>query len=214
MPVFRPFPGHEDVNVRSREAALKFYVVLEGRLRGIFTDELEARAQVNGTWRKAKTWVKAIEIWDEHCARHHGDGCPDMEIPPPPPRPAPSTPSSSTPCCADPEPGHRAVGRARTVTVTINASQTFNPALSATRSSASLAVSPTAPPSSRGTSPTSSITDGMSRVSSPHTHTHRARDDGRDLDQMMARLTLAPKKTTAWVLISTRLEDAHDADVE
>ncbi|KAJ7886941.1 hypothetical protein B0H13DRAFT_2342679 [Mycena leptocephala] len=99
-------PGNIDLNAHSQRAALKFYIVFEGHLRGIFTEEHEAHLRVNGvsngTWQKAKTWDDALAIWDELCARHHGDGCPVVEIPSPPDSPprrrAPSTPT--LPCAA------------------------------------------------------------------------------------------------------------------
>ncbi|KAJ6584553.1 hypothetical protein B0H19DRAFT_1249514 [Mycena capillaripes] len=65
--------------MHSRMAGKKFYVVMVGHVRGIFTDEAEARDSVSrvsdGTWRKAKTWEHAVSIWDFHCRRYHGNDC-------------------------------------------------------------------------------------------------------------------------------------------
>jgi hypothetical protein len=139
----------------------------------------------NGTWRKARTWDDALAIWDELCARHHGDGCPVVEIPSPPDSPprrrAPSTPT--LPCAAATPPSSTSSARPRTLGITINVSTSVRLVC---RSSA---VPPTTPRSRTVTS-TSSLTSGTTRTISPRTQGHRARDDGRDLDETMARLNL------------------------
>ncbi|KAJ7839297.1 hypothetical protein B0H13DRAFT_1911318 [Mycena leptocephala] len=145
----------------------------------------EVNGVSNGTWRKARTWDDALAIWDELCARHHGDGCPVVEIPSPPDSPprrcAPSTPT--LPCAAATLPSSTSSARPRTLGITINVSTSVR---LVRRSSA---VPPTMPRSRTVTS-TSSLTSGTTRTISPRTQGHRARDDGRDLDETMARLNL------------------------
>ncbi|KAJ6489542.1 hypothetical protein C8R47DRAFT_1071399 [Mycena vitilis] len=105
VPFYYPSPGNEDVAARSRQARLKFYIALAGLVTGIFTEEHEARAQVNGIsdghWRVAKTWAIAIEIWDRHCQLYHGDGCatipPQAEDGSPSPTSPHTTPTSPPP---------------------------------------------------------------------------------------------------------------------
>ncbi|KAJ7924017.1 hypothetical protein B0H13DRAFT_2315837 [Mycena leptocephala] len=214
-------PGNIDLDARSRRTALKFYVVFEGHLQGIFTEEHEARLQVNGvsnsTWRKATTWVHALEIWDELCARYHGDGCPDFEIPatslsdspprdpgppmPPTPStprcPAPSTPRRSAPstprrsASSTPAPMTTTLPR-RAAATPPSSTSSPRPRTVAVRINVSTSVhfvhqSSPATPLARTVTSTSSLTSGMTRTASPRTP---ARDDGRDLDGTMARLNL------------------------
>ncbi|KAJ7908804.1 hypothetical protein B0H13DRAFT_2331055 [Mycena leptocephala] len=144
--------------------------------------EILAREIVWRRERKAKKWDDTLTIWDELCARHHGDGCPVVEIPSPPDSPprrrAPSTPT--LPCAAATLPSS---SPPRALAITINVSTSVR---LVHRSSA---VPPTTPRSRTVTS-ASSLTSGTTQTISPRTQGHRARDDGRDLDETMARLNL------------------------
>ncbi|KAJ7435094.1 hypothetical protein B0H11DRAFT_2257582 [Mycena galericulata] len=82
-PPFWPHPGHENATLHSVSAGKIFYVVRLGYVRGLFTHEPTARAQVegfsNGRWRKAKNWNSAMLIWNEYCDELHQNGCPPFE---------------------------------------------------------------------------------------------------------------------------------------
>ncbi|KAJ7662939.1 hypothetical protein B0H14DRAFT_3539983 [Mycena olivaceomarginata] len=68
-PPFRPSPGDENTERLSSTANRVFYVVGVGYTRGIYTNDVIARDQVNGfsdgKWKKASTYEAATEIWNE-----------------------------------------------------------------------------------------------------------------------------------------------------
>ncbi|KAJ7819038.1 hypothetical protein B0H14DRAFT_3473343 [Mycena olivaceomarginata] len=69
LPPFRPSPGDENTERLSSTANRVFYVVGVGYTRGIYTNDVIARDQVNdfsdGKWKKASTYEAATEIWNK-----------------------------------------------------------------------------------------------------------------------------------------------------
>ncbi|KAJ7799245.1 hypothetical protein B0H14DRAFT_3491819 [Mycena olivaceomarginata] len=78
-PPFIPEPGHEDVLAFCSKAG-RLYVVTNGTRNGVYTSEARARKTVdnvsNGRWRMAKTWEKALNVWNEACDAYHEERCP------------------------------------------------------------------------------------------------------------------------------------------
>ncbi|KAJ7767061.1 hypothetical protein B0H14DRAFT_3509884 [Mycena olivaceomarginata] len=78
-PPFIPEPGHEDVLAFCSKGG-RLYVVTNGTRNGVYTSEARARKTVNnvsnGRWRMAKTWEKALNVWNEACDAYHEERCP------------------------------------------------------------------------------------------------------------------------------------------
>ncbi|KAJ7875568.1 hypothetical protein B0H14DRAFT_3437126 [Mycena olivaceomarginata] len=78
-PPFIPEPGHEDVLAFCSKGG-RLYVVTNGTRNGVYTSEARARKTVNnvsnGRWRMAKTWEKALNVWNEACDVYHEERCP------------------------------------------------------------------------------------------------------------------------------------------
>ncbi|KAJ6509610.1 hypothetical protein DFH09DRAFT_1100884 [Mycena vulgaris] len=68
-------PGDEDITAHSYTTGKFFYIVGNGHIRSIYTQEGITREQVkrlsHAAWKKSRTWDDAVVIWNRMCARYH-----------------------------------------------------------------------------------------------------------------------------------------------
>ncbi|KAJ7164572.1 hypothetical protein C8R43DRAFT_1122453 [Mycena crocata] len=80
-PPYYPSPGHEDRQRHDQCAACFYYVVMMGRVNGVFTNSWIARDVVSGTshgsQKACKNWREVEFYWGVNCDKNHIPGeCP------------------------------------------------------------------------------------------------------------------------------------------
>ncbi|KAJ6511746.1 hypothetical protein DFH09DRAFT_1333634 [Mycena vulgaris] len=101
-PPYYPSRSHEDQHAHDRCSGYSYYMVMEGQVRGGYSNSWIARDQTD-SWsdssqKACKNWADTLHVWENMCRTNHTDGCPPFEPVTFTLDPDPRTHPSSPPC--------------------------------------------------------------------------------------------------------------------